>query len=596
MLAPLAEVLRLLQEAMDRRIRNHLGLAMLLVVGGALLSALAPLALKAMVDAMTSPPAAEAIAEHRIALLAGAAYLAALCGGRLLADLRPIVVETADHRLHTRLTQRFFSHLLGLPLATLLRRHGGEWPHSLELATLGLKLIVSQGLNSILPVVVEIAAMTWVLLHLDQQALVAVLLMTAVAYFLIFSSTAPGLMRRARGVSAASLEMHAHLNDALQHVEVLRSFAAEPAFAARLHSTCGQLEQSWLQVNRLRTGIGLAATATFTLSLAACLLIAGIAVTEGRLSVGGFVLANVYLLQMVRPLETLGGAARDIAQALGLIRPFLDILREPSHDAATDTVTLPTATERSAGLAIEFENLVFGYDPERPVLRQLSLSVPAGRTLAILGASGSGKSTLGRLLLRLYTPQSGCIRCDGQLLETWPLGRLRRRIALVPQDTALFHDSLANNLRLGRPNASHDEVECAARCAQLHDFIAALPEGYDTLVGERGLRLSGGERQRVAIARALLKRPDLYVFDEATSMLDASTERSLMEHLSVFTAGCTVILIAHRLSTVMRADEIVVLDGGRVVERGSHEQLLSAEGRYSRLWRQQAQDAATAPA
>jgi len=589
LIARLAEVLRLLHETTDQKIRRHLGIALLLVVSGALLSALAPLALKAMVDAVTGLSGSGSAAADRSALLAGVAYLAAVGSARVLADIRPLLIESADHRLHSRLTDRYFRHLLGLPLATLLGRRSGEWPHSLELATLGFKLIVAQAVNSLVPVVVEIAAMAIVLMHLGQGGLVAVFLATAAAYLAIFGWSAASLMRRARGVSTASLSLHAHLNDTLQHIEVLRSFAAEASVTRRLRTACEDREQSWLRVNRLRTGLGLAATTTFALSLTASLLLARTAVTDGSLSVGGFVLVTVYMLQMVRPLEMLGGAARDIAQSLGLVRPVIDILRQPAQEPAPDAATRSAKSgQRPQGASIEFENLVFGYAPDQPVLRRVNLVVPAGRTLAIVGASGSGKSSIGRLLLRLYEPQRGCIRLDGYPLETLPLGVLRRRIGLVPQDTALFHDSIANNIRLGRPDAGRDEVVCAARCAQLHDFIAALPEAYDTMVGERGLRLSGGERQRIAIARALLLRPDIYVFDEATSMLDTDTERALMERLQEYTAGCTVLVIAHRLGTVMRADEIVVLDGGQVVERGGHAPLLAANGHYARLWRQQA--------
>lgn len=586
----LAEVLGLLHELMDGKLRRHLGLAMLLVAIGALLSALAPVALKATVDAVTRLPALGHSAQQRIALLAGVAYLAAVCGARVLADLRPLVVESADHRLHSRMTQRFFDHLLGLRLSYLLHRHGGELPHSLELATTGLQLIVGQVVGGILPVVVELTAMAVVLSQLDQAALVAVFIATAAVYLLIFSSSAALLTRHARNVSAASLAIHAQLNDAMQHIEALRCFAAEHGAAAKMHLACIEREQRWLHVNRLRTGTGLAATATFTLSLGVSLVLAGSAVIDGSLSVGGFVLANVYMLQMVRPLELLGSAARDVALSLGLTKPFTDILREPSQDAAKDTATQTPAARCPVGIAIEFDKLCFGYQPEQLVLQGLSLSVPAGCTLGIVGATGSGKSSIGRLLLRLYRPQSGCIRLDGDPIESWPLGALRTRIGLVPQDTALFHDSIANNIRLGRPDASREEVERAARCAQLQDLIATLPDGYDTVVGERGLRLSGGERQRIAIARALLKRPDIYVFDEATSMLDAATEQALMDALQAVTAGCTIILIAHRLRTVMHADEIVVLDGGQVAERGCHAELVAAGGRYSRLWRQQAHD------
>jgi ATP-binding cassette subfamily B protein len=318
-------------------------------------------------------------------------------------------------------------------------------------------------------------------------------------------------------------------------------------------------------------------------------MLAGDAVATGSLTVGGFVLANVYMLQLVRPLEMLGAAARDIAQSLGFVRPLLDILREPAEPPAmtVDAGPAPHAAGAGAGPALRFEKVCFGYDPQRPVLQGLDLEIPAGLTVAIVGASGSGKSSLVRLLLRLYRPQSGRILLDGCPIDALPAADLRARIGLVPQDTALFHDTIATNIGLGRPGAGADEIALAAGHAQLHAFIAALPAGYGTMVGERGLQLSGGERQRIAIARALLRRPDLYVFDEATSMLDSRTEAALLRDLRMLTAGRTTMIIAHRLSTVVHADEIVVLDHGRIAERGRHAELLERGGIYARLWRQQ---------
>lgn len=581
------DMLRLLRAEADRTIRLHLLAALLLVIVGGLLAALAPLALKAMVDALT------ANAGNHDALRWGAAYLLALCGARLLADLRPLTTGVADQRLYSRLTQRFFRHLLGLPLAYLLRRRSGELLHSLDLATTGCQLMVGHVVNSMLPVLVETVTMAIVLIELGQPALVATFGLTALAYLAIFGSSSRQLVKRAHEVSGASLDLHALITDHLQCSEPLKCLAVEPAAHGRIDTATTTLESRWLQLNRLRTRIGLAVTAISTLSLGASLLLAGEAVANGVLSVGGFVLANVYMLQMVRPLEVLGSAARDLSQSLGFVRPLLEILREQPEDPWPDPLPDPPPTttpgkNRTAspthGPALRFEKVHFGYGPSRPVIKGLDLDVLAGRSVAIVGASGSGKSSLVRLLLRLHSPQSGRILLDGQNVTGLPLAALRRRVGFVSQDTSLLHDTIAGNIALGRP-ASQEQIERAAHCAQLHDFIAALPAGYDTVVGERGLHLSGGERQRLAIARTLLSQPGLYIFDEATSMLDSRTEAVLLRSLRAQTAGCTTITIAHRLSTVMHADEIVVLDDGRVAERGRHEALLSDGRLYARLWR-----------
>jgi ABC-type transport system involved in Fe-S cluster assembly fused permease/ATPase subunit len=602
-LGALPEVLRLLRSEADRTVAWNLAAAMLLVVTGGLLAALAPLALKGMVDAVAGAQHDVRQAPSSSALVLGAAYLLAICGGRLLTELRPLLTGAAEQRLDARLTQRFFRHMLGLPLAYHLGRQTGALAHSLVLATTGCQLVIAHLVNSVVPVLVELVTVTVVLAHLNQPALVATFAVTAIVYLLVFAAGSFRLTERSHAVSSASLNAHATLTDSLLNCEAIKCFVAEPAARQRLASTTEELETRWLQLHRLRVCIGLAVAATFTVSVATSLLLAADAVTQGTLTIGGFVLANVYMLQVVRPLEVLGFAARDVSQALGFIRPLLEVLREPTEVSSQEAMSPPapppstesvrTPSVRSATAlrqgspGVQFQGVQFGYDDARPVLKGLDLDIAAGRSLAIVGASGSGKSSLVRLLLRLYEPQAGHILLDQRPIKGLPAGELRAMIGLVPQDTILFNDTLANNIGLGKPGAPRSEIEQAARRAQLHDFVASLPAGYGTLVGERGLKLSGGERQRVAIARALLKRPRIFVFDEATSMLDSQTEAAILRDLQTVSDGCTTITIAHRLSTVLHADDIVVLDKGQVRERGRHAALIAQGGLYARLWHRQ---------
>jgi len=591
----MVQVALLLRSVSDHRIVVFGACVVMVVIAGGALAALTPLALKLLIDHIAALQPSKASIDLSWALPAGLAYILTLVAGRVLADLRPLLNGLVNRRLHSRLSQRFFDHVLRLPMGYLLKRRSGELLHSLDLASDGSQLFISHLVGSLLPVLIELVVMATVLIHLKQPVLVGVFLTTAVAYLVIFSFGARLTVRTSSDVAKSSLESHAQLTAGLAHFETLRYFAAEEQASRRFSNASAFLEQRWQGLHRLSAMIALAASATFSISTAVCLRVSAGAVANGTMTVGGFVLTTVYMLQMVRPLEALGSAAHDMSSALGYLHPFLELLREPlpadaSCDAA-DGQEAATAHHRSS--SVRLENVHFGYDAERPVIRGVDLEVPAGCTTAIVGRSGSGKSSLARLLMGLYVPQQGRILLDGRSIRSIAASTLRGSIiGLVPQETALLHDTIAGNIALGMEAATPEAIRVAAHGAQLQHLLSALPAGLDTQVGERGMQLSGGERQRVGIARALLRRPSLYILDEPTSMLDSKTERDIQKTLTAVSAGATKIIIAHRLSTIVDADEIVVLDGGRIHERGTHQALLEKNGLYALMWRQQT----TAPA
>ena len=313
------------------------------------------------------------------------------------------------------------------------------------------------------------------------------------------------------------------------------------------------------------------------------MLLSAYGIVAGAMTIGGFVLANTYLMQLYQPLNVFGFIYREIKQALIDIEEMFGLLDESDEIAdATQARDLVVG-----GGCIEFDRVAFGYDPRRPLLEDVSFTVPAGRTLAIVGPSGAGKSTVSRLLFRFYDVDGGAVRIDDQDVRDVVKSSLRAAIGIVPQDTVLFNDSIYYNIAYGRPDATPAEIEHAARLARIHDFIVSTPDGYQTVVGERGLKLSGGEKQRVAIARTVLKNPSILVLDEATSALDSATEREIQHNLRELARGRTTLSIAHRLSTIVDAHEILVLEAGRIVERGRHDALLALDGRYAEMWRRQ---------
>ena len=403
------------------------------------------------------------------------------------------------------------------------------------------------------------------------------------------------MTQTAHEVSQSSLAVHGELGENLAHLETLRCFSAEGQARRRLRGACGVMEQSWRKWDRLNAVIALAASGTFAISMAACLTLGADAVQRHAMSIGAFVLSTVYTIQMVRPLESMGTAARDLSRALGYMHPLIDLLSQPISELSVGPHAQASFADPMKGcaLTVHLEDVHFAYDPDRPVLKGLSLEIPSGSTTAIVGRSGSGKSSLARLLLRLYTPQSGKIFLDGRSIDTIDAAELRGSlVGLVSQETALLHDTIAANIGLGVETPRRECVRLAADGAHLVALIDSLPHGLDTPVGERGMQLSGGERQRVGIARALMRRPRMYVLDEPTSMLDSQTELEIQAALREISADATVIVIAHRLSTVVDADQIVVLDDGRIRELGSHRTLLARNGLYAQMWRQQTAGAA----
>jgi ABC-type multidrug transport system fused ATPase/permease subunit len=581
----LRAALRVLHECVDREIARRLAGAAAIAAAGGALAGLAPLALKEIVDAL--PADGRPGGNVKLIVVLALAYLGCLAAGRLLTEIRPPLMSGAEQHLYGRLRRRYFQHLLALPLAFHLDRMTGALVHVLQQAITGYQIILFHGVNSVLPLLVETVTVVAVLASVGQQSLTLVFVLTAVAYFAVTAWRSAHLSEAAKMTSHASMDVQALLTEGLVNCEPIKSFGAELDTLAAFEKSNADLQSYWASLQRQRMNLGLGITVIHALSMTCALAIATHAVTKGELTVGGFLLANLYMLQIIRPLELLNSATRDALQGLAFIKPFITVL----HERAEDPPNAPAAVARSPLVrrapAVNFHDIRLSFDGKQGVLDGLSLHVRAGRSTAIVGPSGAGKTSLVRLLLRLREPDSGSIRFDDVDIGTLSRKEVRSIVAVVPQDVVLFNASIAANIAFARSAATTAEIERAARLAGLHDFIATLPDGYGTVIGERGLKLSGGERQRVAIARAVLREPLVYVFDEATSMLDGPTEKAILKNLRDASAGRTTIAIAHRLSTIKDFDHIAVLAAGRIVEEGTHATLCARQGVYAALWNSQ---------
>jgi len=565
-------------------LRPYLGrivLALGLIVGAKLANMLVPVALKKIVDQLGLEPSMRTLP---IALLL--AYGGARVGVTLFTELRQVVFARVMARASRQITLKVFRHLHGLSLKFHLERRTGGVARDVERGGSAISDLLDWTLYTIVPTALEVTLVTAVLVWAYDWSFALITLGTLAAYSLWSFAITEWRTGFYRAAVEADTRANERAVDSLLNYETVKYFNNEAHEAARYDENLRHLENARVKSQKTLAVLNLGQTLIVAIGVTVMMWHAAAGVVDGKLSVGDLVLVNAYLLQLSAPLAMLGMVYREVKQALTNMERLFGLL-----DERQDVQDRPDATPLVAGRPrVRFERVRFGYDPRREILRDVDFDIAPGGTVAVVGHSGSGKSTLARLLYRFYDVDAGRITIDGRDLRDLTQATLRAAIAIVPQDTVLFNDTIYYNIRYGRPESSREEVEAAARAAHIHDFIVRMPDGYQTEVGERGLKLSGGEKQRVAIARALLKNPAILIFDEATSALDSKSEKAIQAELDRIQVGRTTLVIAHRLSTVMDADQILVMDAGRIIERGSHGELLAAGGPYAQMWRLQQQE------
>jgi ABC-type transport system involved in Fe-S cluster assembly fused permease/ATPase subunit len=501
----------------------------------------------------------------------------------LFAQVRDVVFTVVSQNAVRRLANRTFRHLHALSLRFHLERRTGGLNRVIERGVSGVDTILRMAVLNSIPTAVELIMIAGLVAWYFGWVYVAVVFATVTAYvwFTFFASEKRIAIRR--DMNESDTEAHSKAVDSLLNFETVKYFGNEELEARRFDSSMARYEKAAVRTYTSLGVLNSGQAVIFTLGMVVCMLLAARDVTRGVLTVGDFVMINAIMIQLYMPLNFMGMVYREIKQGLVDIETMFALLQEPAA-----IVDRPGAKPlRVESGAIKFNHVFFAYEPERPILKDVTFEVPAGKMVAIVGPSGAGKSTISRILFRFYDLARGTVTIDGQNVKNVTQESLRAAIGMVPQDTVLFNDTIEYNIRYGRPEATSAEVREAARLAQIHEFIMTLPQGYDSLVGERGLKLSGGEKQRVAIARTILKSPPILMLDEATSALDSHTEKDIQDALERVARERTSLVIAHRLSTVVHADNIVVLDRGEIVEQGTHPELLAKGGLYASLWERQ---------
>jgi ATP-binding cassette subfamily B protein len=561
--------------------RGRVALALSLLVLAKLATVATPVALKYIVDYLDQNRGADMLLWIPVVLVV--AYGSLRFGATLFNELRDAVFARVAERAMRRVSLRIFEHLHQRELGFHLDRKTGGLARDIERGTNGISFLLRFTLFNIVPTILEILLVAAILLVVFNVGYVLAILVAVVVYVVFSIKITEWRTKFVREANARDNQSNSRAIDSLLNYETVKYFNNERYEAELYDQDLDEWEKARLK-NRLSLATLNAGQALIIgVALIVIMAMAVGEVASGEITLGDFTMINAYLIQLFIPLNALGFVYREIRQALVNVERLFKLLGDkPAIQDAPDAKPLVVDNGE-----VRFEHIHFAYRPDRPILQDVNFTIPAGHTVAVVGASGAGKSTLARLLFRFYEVNKGAIRIDGQDIRDVTQDSLRSAIGVVPQDTVLFNDTLYRNLAYGRPEATEEEVYRAARMAHLEDFIHSLPEGYETKVGERGLKLSGGEKQRVAIARVILKNPPLLILDEATSSLDSLSEQAILGALKEVSQQRTTLVIAHRLSTIRDANTILVMDGGRIVESGSHNDLLARGGHYAHLWEQQ---------
>jgi ATP-binding cassette, subfamily B, heavy metal transporter len=559
-------------------LRLRVALAVVFLVAGRLVNITVPFLYKHAVDILA--PSKAAIAAP-VALII--AYGLARVMSQGFNELRNAVFAPVTQRAVRHLSLSAFRHVHALALRFHLERRTGGLARAIERGTAGIDFLLSFMLFNVIPTIIEILLVSAILWRLYNWTFAVVTLTTILLYIGFTFLVTDWRVRFRRDMNERNSEANTKAIDSLLNFETVKYFANEAHEERRYDGALAAYEQAAVKSEATLSMLNIGQGVIIGVGLVGVMLLAAQGVAAKVMTVGDFVLVNAYLIQLYTPLNFLGVVYRNLKQSLTDLEQMTELMA-----VMPEIVDQPGAPALSVGTgAIAFRHVDFRYDSRRPILSDVDFRAPPGSTIAIVGPSGAGKSTIARLLFRFWDVAAGAIEIDGQDVRMVTQDSLRRAIGVVPQDTVLFNDTIYYNIAYGRPGASREMVEAAARLARIHDFVAALPDGYDTMVGERGLKLSGGEKQRVAIARVILKAPKILVFDEATSALDTRTEREIQASLAEVSAERTTLVIAHRLSTVVDADQILVLDRGQIVERGNHGELLRHQGVYAAMWARQ---------